>query len=232
MAKYVENAENLSDARQNSTKEAILTATCELVARQGLQGTTVRDITAASGANVAAVNYHFQSKENLVAIATQRITHAVNAERERRLQEALGLNDPLPLSAEQILRVLIEPILTHSRSADGGSLYARVSFQLRTAPYAAESIQHLQNFGATARRIIAQMARSFPQLGRQSLVEHYEFARGSALHMVIGLDPLSRRIEMLMRDEDADLSPLPSLTLDQAAIDRIIAQLLPSFGKL
>ena len=39
-----------------------------LLLTKGEAGTTLRDITDAAGANVAAVAYHFKSKDNLVAL--------------------------------------------------------------------------------------------------------------------------------------------------------------------
>ncbi len=47
------------------THERILEAAQKLFAEQGLDATSVRDITAAADCNVAAVNYHFGGKENL-----------------------------------------------------------------------------------------------------------------------------------------------------------------------
>jgi AcrR family transcriptional regulator len=47
------------------TRERLLRAGSELFAATGLHGATVRDIASAAGANVAAANYHFGSKEAL-----------------------------------------------------------------------------------------------------------------------------------------------------------------------
>ena len=47
------------------TRERLLRAGSELFAATGLHGATVRDIAGAAGANVAAANYHFGSKEAL-----------------------------------------------------------------------------------------------------------------------------------------------------------------------
>lgn len=47
------------------TRERLLDAASALFAATGLHGTTVREIARAAGANVAAANYHFGSKEAL-----------------------------------------------------------------------------------------------------------------------------------------------------------------------
>ena len=53
----------------SDTKTHLLEATIACVERQGIQSVTSRDIAAEAGANVAAINYHFGGKGNLVAMA-------------------------------------------------------------------------------------------------------------------------------------------------------------------
>jgi AcrR family transcriptional regulator len=53
----------------NETKSRLLSATRQCIATKGLAGTTSRDITAEAGANLAAITYHFGSKDELVADA-------------------------------------------------------------------------------------------------------------------------------------------------------------------
>lgn len=48
------------------TKTALLDAARQLVGEHGYAGTTVRELAAASGTNIAAVNYHFGSREKLL----------------------------------------------------------------------------------------------------------------------------------------------------------------------
>lgn len=58
-----------SDRRGGDTKAALLEAAKRLVIERGYAGTTVRELAAASGTNLAAVNYHFGSRANLLNIA-------------------------------------------------------------------------------------------------------------------------------------------------------------------
>lgn len=48
-----------------STKEKILEAADSLFAKNGFAGTSIRDIAQLAQVNLAAVNYHFKTKENL-----------------------------------------------------------------------------------------------------------------------------------------------------------------------
>jgi len=47
------------------TRQRLLDAACQVFAERGFDGASVRDIVERAGANVAAVNYHFGSKEGL-----------------------------------------------------------------------------------------------------------------------------------------------------------------------
>lgn len=52
-------------AEKKITRDRILEAALDLFASRGFQSTTVRDIAAAAGVNIALINYHFGSKEQL-----------------------------------------------------------------------------------------------------------------------------------------------------------------------
>jgi len=55
-----------------STKDRILEVAERLFAEKGLDGTSMRHITEAAGVNLASVNYHFGSKDGLIAAVFQR----------------------------------------------------------------------------------------------------------------------------------------------------------------
>lgn len=217
-------------SRRAQNRETILAATKELVARKGPLGTTVRDITTSSGANVAAVNYYFASKDALVELATYEITRDINAERERRLDAYEAEAGDAPLEPRNILRALIEPILYVSRAKDGSSLYVRIVYYKRTAAYAADEQRNYGQFDHTAQRFITCIQKTFPHLSRADAAWQYEFVRGCALHMLINLDPLWRRFELLLEGPDNPLPPEPVFALDQAAIDRVIDMVMKGFG--
>lgn len=58
----------------NKTKSKIIRAALDIIASDGFQGITVRKIAARAEVNVAAINYHFGSKENLISEALSYLT--------------------------------------------------------------------------------------------------------------------------------------------------------------
>ncbi|MDD4801384.1 MAG: TetR/AcrR family transcriptional regulator [Syntrophomonas sp.] len=57
-----------------STKEKILHVAMAIIAEEGFQNITVRKIAAKAGVNIAAVNYHFGSKDAVINEALRHVT--------------------------------------------------------------------------------------------------------------------------------------------------------------
>jgi TetR/AcrR family transcriptional repressor of bet genes len=53
-------------ASKEQRREQLIKATIKCIARKGLSGTTMADVTKAAGLSLGIVNLHFQSKENLL----------------------------------------------------------------------------------------------------------------------------------------------------------------------
>ncbi|WP_298036150.1 TetR/AcrR family transcriptional regulator [uncultured Desulfuromonas sp.] len=103
------------------TKERILDAAERLFAREGFHTTSLRAITSRAGANLAAVNYHFGSKEALLEAVFERRLVPLNRERRERLEQVLeaAREQRRPPLAETALRAFIEPALRFRDSSPG-----------------------------------------------------------------------------------------------------------------
>ena len=89
-----------------STKEKILLAAHQLFAEKGRYGVSVREIASASEVNVAAINYHFNNKENLYAqtilSSIQKVEQDIN-----NIHQQEGVEDPIAY-AQKILDYFME----------------------------------------------------------------------------------------------------------------------------
>ena len=88
------------------TKARLLDSAEKLFGMNGFEGTSLRDITTEAEVNLAAVNYHFQSKDSLIDAVIARRIEPVN----RRRFELLDAAGPEP-GLEQILHAFLAPIL-------------------------------------------------------------------------------------------------------------------------
>ncbi len=93
-----------------STKERILEATERLLAEHGFEAVSLRDITGKAEVNVAAVNYHFGSKEKLFEEIQCRYIAPVNAERIRMLDKVTV--DDRVATVREILEAFMRPLLS------------------------------------------------------------------------------------------------------------------------
>src|ERR671936_254385 len=66
---------------QHETRTRILDAAEELFMQHGFEGTSMRQLTARAGVNLAAVNYHFGSKHALIEALFRRRLDPMNAPR-------------------------------------------------------------------------------------------------------------------------------------------------------
>ena len=89
-----------------STKERILGAAEELFARNGFAGASLRELTASAKVNLAAVNYHFGSKDNLINEVFRRRLDELSTHRLEALQAARDKAKP---TLEDILAAFIHP---------------------------------------------------------------------------------------------------------------------------
>jgi AcrR family transcriptional regulator len=135
-------------ADPGQTTERLLDAAEALFAERGLDAVSVRAVNAAAGANVAAVHYHFGSKEALVEAVLRRRMDALGARRLAMLG-ALPASGALPVRA--VLEALVVPLAELSTDAAGaGRAYVRF-------------LATLESGGAESRRILA--AAFAPQFG-------------------------------------------------------------------
>ncbi len=102
------------------TINRILDAAEELFAEAGIAGTSVRDITEKAKVNVAAVNYHFGSKDNLVHRVLERRAAALEHERTIALNlvEARCAREGREPTALEIVDAMIGPIVNLALSED------------------------------------------------------------------------------------------------------------------
>jgi AcrR family transcriptional regulator len=158
-----------------ATAEALLDAAEELFARQGLRPTTVRQITRRAGANLAAVHYHFGSKEALVRAALARRFREINEPRLRLLDAAEARAQSGPAALEDVLYAFFAPASSLcSARPDFMKFAGRV---LVEADDKLKAFQ-LSEFREVIDRFIAALARALPGLPAPELFWRF--------HLIVG----------------------------------------------
>lgn len=104
------------EKRHATTREDLLDAARTCVRTHGLAGTTSREITTVAGANLAAITYHFGSKDDLIA-------EALFGELERRIQPALELLEGHGPPEQRVLSVVQALSVEFERSRKDTPVY-------------------------------------------------------------------------------------------------------------
>ncbi len=91
-------------------RERIMAAAEELFSEKGFSSTTVREITKKANCNLAAINYHFQGKDNLYAEVIKRNLQILRDVRIESINKVLEDN-PQGVTLEQLLKAFAESFI-------------------------------------------------------------------------------------------------------------------------
>lgn len=177
-----------------STKDRILGAAEELFAQSGFAGTSLRQVTSRADVNIAAVNYHFGSKENLVNEVFRRRMDEMSAQRLSRLHAALAQG---PCDLEPILAAFVEPALALAQDRHGGGAFNRGAFIKVLARAYAEKNDGLRRFlsdqyGHVLRDFAKAIAGCVPALSKEELYWRLDFVSGALTYAMADFGMIKR----------------------------------------
>ena len=175
---------------QFSTKDRILGAAEELFAQRGFAGTSLREVTSRADVNIAAVNYHFGSKENLVNEVFRRRMDGMSAQRLAALQLA---TERYPGELEPVLAAFVEPALALAQDRHGGG----AAFIRVIARAYAEKNDALRKFlsdqyGHVLRDFAKAIASCVPGLGKEALYWRLDFLSGALTYAMADFGLIKR----------------------------------------
>src|ERR1700752_582840 len=127
------------------TKPRILDAAEALFMEHGFEATGLRQITTAAGVNLAAVHYHFGSKEELFQAVLTRRLDPMNQERAEVLDALEGDSRGKPLTCEAIIGAMFIPALKLARDRErGGKNFLRLlgRASAEPAPFISQVLPH------------------------------------------------------------------------------------------
>lgn len=172
------------------TRERLIAAAEALFIGQGFRSTSLREITARAKVNLAAVNYHFGSKDELVREVLRRRLGPLNAARVQYLDQ-LEAESPGSLPVERILEALLVPALLITRSPlEQGATVLRLLGRAFSEPgdYMKDFLP--DQYREAARRFQAALARALPHLPETELIWRMHFTFGAIAYVMAGDDAL------------------------------------------
>lgn len=190
----------------SETVERILDAAEQLFARYGFAETSLRQITTKAKVNLAAVNYHFGSKQSLIQAVLMRVLSPVANQILVDLDyyEHQRAKDDL----KPLLKILIKALLgvqTHTHLSVGVSLLSRAFSEAETEITRIVS----KTYGKAWQRYLSALRPLLPHVSNIELSWRLRFMLGSLLFALSdsplfdGLLPEDTHLEMSLSTEQS-----------------------------
>jgi AcrR family transcriptional regulator len=179
------------DTISQDTKSRILDVAETLFMEHGFEATSLRQLTSSAAVNLAAVNYHFGTKEELFQAVLTRRLDPMNQERIELLARMERDSGGRPIAVERILAGMLVPALRLARDEQrGGKNFLRLVGRAYADP--APFIRHF--LSAQYAEMISRYKEAFhaalPHLSRQELTWRLHFVMGALSYTLAGTDAL------------------------------------------
>ncbi len=189
--------------RGDTTRLSILNAAERCFGESGFDGVSLRAITEVAGVDLALVNYHFRSKENLLREVIARRARVVHEERVRALELARQRAGTRSPSVEAIVTAFLEPLLRRLAGGDPGwRHYGSLISQLDVLPKFVALAGDVLD--PTALHFINALRLALPKTPQRSIYWGYMFLIGSMVQVISATGRIERLSRGLCRSDDID----------------------------
>ncbi|MBC7579091.1 TetR/AcrR family transcriptional regulator [Tardiphaga sp. vice352] len=165
---------------KSSVRQRLMDASEQLFAEHGWNAVSIRTIVSAAGVNLAALHYHFGSKEQLLSEIFSARAKPIAEERVRLLSE-IDLDDAPSL--ERMLEAFLRPALTiGSDERFGGRAFVKLRARLATEPEEVSRRILTNAFDESSGKFLDALSRALPDLPRADLEWRFHFMLGTMFY--------------------------------------------------
>ena len=175
------------------TKQIILDTAERLIAEKGIDAVSLRSITSEANVNLAAVHYHFGSKEALVEKVFERRVTPLNTRRLQMLTAAEERAGDDQLEVEEVLRALIAPAMRlYQQEGCEGRRFMQMCGRIYSEQ--AEYVQRIFDnlFQEIVTRFVAAFRRALPEIPADDRAWRIHFCVGAMIHTMSDSERLKR----------------------------------------
>ncbi|MBA2707809.1 MAG: TetR/AcrR family transcriptional regulator [Gemmatimonadaceae bacterium] len=167
-------AQPVTEINDLQTPDRILATAEKMFAEQGYWGVSLRSITRASGVNIAAIHYHFGSKQELLERIFEKRCAPMNQERMRLLAECREDADRPPL-LEQILEAYLRPSLIWPNDPDGAPRFLRLRAVLSHEHETLAANLISRHFNEVSRTFVRSLLAVLPEFSEEEVFWRFQF---------------------------------------------------------
>ncbi len=161
------------------TRERILDAAERLFAERGVAGASLRAITRAAGVNLAAVHYHFGSKDALVNAVVGRYAGPINERRLARLDALERRYGRRAVPLRRLVAAFVEPVLEGAADPVRGRDFTRLMGRLLAEPEYFFGRIAPEQFETVRERFLAAFRRALPRFSSEEVFWRVMFLVGT-----------------------------------------------------
>ena len=185
------------------TRDRILDAAEGLFVEHGFDGTSMRMITSAANANLAAVNYHFGSKDALVQAVFRRRLTALNQERLAELDRLEAEAGGTPLRPSGIVEAFFGTALRMAADTEhGGHSFMRLLARTYNEPNAFVREFLAEEYAEVMDRFLGALFAALPEVPRAEILWRFHFMTGAMAFAISGLGGLYELAGLSATDDD------------------------------
>ena len=161
-----------------NTKEKLLDSAEVLFGERSFASVSLREITRAAGANMAAINYHFGSKDALLVAVFERKARMLNSERIELLEAAVKKAGDQQVPLRDVLYALIAPSVSWNLSSERG-FAPFLQFLQRCRSEGSPEMQRLMDkYANFLQRFIPHISAALPHLDEEEIYWRFFFGLG------------------------------------------------------
>ncbi len=178
-------------------RERIINAARDVFIEQGFDLATVREITLRADVNVAAINYYFGSKDELISEVLNIMMEPYTNARVAALDACEAATAPAVPTLEAVAEALVRPMVQLSRDADGARPLTRLILQIRSRPREMTTRFFMRRVDPAVFRFIDAFGKAVPTLTRTDVFWRYNFSIGAVMQILIDSDHATFRLKQL-----------------------------------
>jgi AcrR family transcriptional regulator len=186
-----------------STETAFLDAAEQLFAEHGYDGTSIRDIAEAAGANLGALHYYWGSKRALFKVLCERRLRPVAEERLRRFDACVAAAGPGPLQLSAVLEASVTTAMVHPDETPTQSrLMRKLLARIWADPSPEVKLSLAEIFDESSQRYLRLLRQCCPHLDDQTFFWRMNCVMGATQHVNSGAERLTRLSHGKFNGED------------------------------
>ncbi len=162
----------------SQTADRILDISEAMFAEYGYRAVSLRSITRACNVNIAAVHYHFGSKQVLLEEIFARRSGVINADRRRLLAECVEAPGRPPM-LEQLLDAYIRPSFVLPDGDEGARRFMRLRSVVAHEQAELSKSLIARHFNETSALFVDGLDKATPHLSRGDVLWRFHFLLGA-----------------------------------------------------